>query len=185
MADALEAPHPDSRFDFAISIAVIHHFSSQTRRVASIRSILATLKPPSNDEPEGGRALIYVWSLEQKGSRRGWDVGDPQDVFVPWVMSKRFSGSKGGGTDKQNHPESCKACDDQGDKAHNKAKEGKDGKEEVTYQRYYHLYRKGELETDIVNAGGMTLESGYEKDNWWAICVPRTGERDVIGAMCG
>lgn len=100
-------------------------------------------------------------------------MGDPQDVFVPWVMSKRFSGSKGG-TDKQNHqtPKCCKACDDQGGTAHDETKEGKDGREEVTFQRYYHLYRKGELEADIVSAGGIALESGYEKDNWWAICAP-------------
>lgn len=174
MADALDVPHPNSRFDFAISIAVIHHFSSPERRVASIRSILATLKAASNGELDGGKALIYVWALEQKNSRRGWDEGDPQDVFVPWVMSKRFPGSKSG-ADRQNHqtPESCKTGGDQGAGAHDEAKEGKEEKEEVTYQRYYHLYRKGELEANIISAGGMALESGYEQDNWWAICVPR------------
>lgn len=172
VADALDVPHPDSRFDFAISIAVIHHFSTPARRVASIRNILDTLKPSSNSETDGGKALIYVWALEQKSSRRGWGEGDPQDIFVPWVMSKRFSGSKGG-ADKQNSqvPGSCKATDGQGDMAHDGAKEGKDEKE-VTYQRYYHLYRKGELEADIISAGGTVLESGYEKDNWWGICAP-------------
>ena len=40
---------------------------------------------------------------------------------------------------------------------------------EKTYQRYYHLYRKGELEEDVLHAGGVVLDSGYEKDNWWAI----------------
>jgi tRNA (uracil-5-)-methyltransferase TRM9 len=44
------------------------------------------------------------------------------------------------------------------------------GKPEATYQRYYHLYRKGELEEDVEAAGGTVLESGYEKDNWWVIC---------------
>ncbi|KAK5997004.1 tRNA (carboxymethyluridine(34)-5-O)-methyltransferase [Cladobotryum mycophilum] len=43
------------------------------------------------------------------------------------------------------------------------------GKPEATYQRYYHLYRKGELEEDVIVAGGTVLESGYEKDNWWVI----------------
>lgn len=176
MADALDVPHPNSRFDFAISIAVIHHFSSPARRVASIRSILAALKAPSNDEPDGGKALIYVWALEQKNSRRGWDEGDPQDVFVPWVMSKRLPGSKSG-ANEQNHqaPESREAGGDQGGKAHDEAKEGKDEKEGVTYQRYYHLYRNGELEADIVSAGGVAIESGYEKDNWWAICARGDG----------
>lgn len=43
------------------------------------------------------------------------------------------------------------------------------GGSETTYQRYYHLYRKGELEEDVRQAGGTVLESGYEKDNWWVI----------------
>ncbi|KAM0516772.1 hypothetical protein ACHAPE_005406 [Trichoderma viride] len=44
------------------------------------------------------------------------------------------------------------------------------GKPDATYERYYHLYRKGELEEDVEAAGGVVLESGYEKDNWWVIC---------------
>ena len=38
-----------------------------------------------------------------------------------------------------------------------------------TYLRYYHLYKEGELEEDVRAAGGQVVESGYEKDNWWAI----------------
>jgi tRNA (uracil-5-)-methyltransferase TRM9 len=38
-----------------------------------------------------------------------------------------------------------------------------------TVERYYHLYRRGELEEDIRRAGGTVESSGYEKDNWWAI----------------
>ncbi|KAH8735131.1 S-adenosyl-L-methionine-dependent methyltransferase [Ilyonectria robusta] len=41
---------------------------------------------------------------------------------------------------------------------------------EETFQRYYHLYRKGELEEDAVAAGGVVEDSGYERDNWWVIC---------------
>ncbi|KAK3321102.1 S-adenosyl-L-methionine-dependent methyltransferase [Cercophora scortea] len=39
------------------------------------------------------------------------------------------------------------------------------------FQRYYHLYRKGELEEDVLAAGGLVLESGYEKDNWWTVAT--------------
>lgn len=42
-----------------------------------------------------------------------------------------------------------------------------------TFLRYYHLYKKGELEHDIEEADGVVSESGYEKDNWWAIASPR------------
>lgn len=84
----------------------------------------------------GGRALFFVWALEQKGSRRGWDEGDEQDVMVPWVIT---GGSAG------------------------------DGKESKTFHRYYHLYRRGELEHDVIKAGGDVVDSGYERDNWWVI----------------
>ncbi|KAF2811925.1 S-adenosyl-L-methionine-dependent methyltransferase [Mytilinidion resinicola] len=141
VADNLALPHPLKTFDFAISIAVVHHLSTVERRREAVGEILAMLR-------EGGRALVYVWALEQKGSRRGWDKGGEQDVMVPWVM-------KG---PKQEKPAKRR------------------GKGERTFQRYYHLYRKGELEEDVVAAGGTVVESGYEKDNWWAIATPREAE---------
>lgn len=129
IADTLSLPHPPSAFDFAISIAVIHHLSTPARRIAAISSILSTLKP-------GGKALIYVWALEQKNSRRGWDKGMQQDQMVPWVKKEKKE----------------------------------DGKvEEKVYERYYHLYKEGELQSDAVEAGGRVVEGGYEKDNWWVV----------------
>lgn len=44
------------------------------------------------------------------------------------------------------------------------------GTPDQTFQRYYHLYRQGELEDDVLAVGGTVVESGYEKDNWWVIC---------------
>jgi tRNA (uracil-5-)-methyltransferase TRM9 len=128
VADILDLPHPDGVFDFAICIAVVHHLSSHERRVQAIKAVLSTLQPK-------GSALFYVWALEQKNSRRGWDEHSSQDVMVPWVR---------------------------------KAIKNTDTEQKV-FQRYYHLYHKGELEQSIGEAGGTVVESGYEKDNWWAI----------------
>lgn len=145
MADNLDLPHPAGKFDFAISIAVVHHLSTPERRVLAIKAILETLKPNHRQEDDPAcrldssncaRALIYVWALEQKNSRRGWDETHEQDVMVPWVM--RAPGGAG---------------------------------ESKTFNRYYHLYREGELENDIAQAGGRVITSGYEKDNWWAVAT--------------
>jgi tRNA (uracil-5-)-methyltransferase TRM9 len=157
VADNLSLPHPPGTFDFAISIAVIHHLSTPTRRVEAVKAILDILrKPSSSSAQDGGKALIYVWALEQKDSRRGWDEGHEQDVMVPWVLKqkkeKKARQRKGDG-----------AGDGDADQEEDKASGDK------TFLRYYHLYKKGELEQDIVEAGGVVLESGYEKDNWWAI----------------
>lgn len=139
VADNLALPHSRRRigggFDFAISIAVIHHLSTPERRKEAIKSILECLS-------DKGKVLVYVWALEQKNSRRGWDEGHEQDVMVPWVMK---TGKKDLGNGAKSEPE------------------------EMTYQRYYHLYRSGELEENIEAAGGEVLQAGYEKDNWWAI----------------
>ncbi|CAI7604621.1 hypothetical protein PENPOL_c030G03929 [Penicillium polonicum] len=134
VADILDLPHRDATFDFAISIAVVHHLSTPARRVQAVAEILRTVKHGSETQ-EGGQILIYAWALEQKNSRRGWDKGDEQDRMVPWVRK---------------------------------------GDQPQTFHRYYHLYAEGELERDIGNAGGRVLESGYEKDNWWAIATPKT-----------
>ena len=134
VADILSLPHPLNSFDFAISIAVVHHLSTTERRAEAIQSILAHLKP-------GGKALVYVWALEQESSRRGWSEKDDQDVMVPWVMRAK------------------------------KVKKGEEAEqqEDKTFHRYYHLYKQGELEDNVREAGGVVVESGYEKDNWWAI----------------
>ena len=147
VADNLSLPHPLAIFDFAISIAVIHHLSTPARRVQAIAAILETLRPSveAKDSEKvdrrvrGGKTLIYVWALEQKHSRRGWDEGDEQDIMVPWVMKQKI--------------------------------EGGNIVEEKTFNRYYHLYRHGELEQNVASAGGMVVDSGYEKDNWWAIAI--------------
>ncbi|MCJ1288105.1 tRNA methyltransferase, has a role in tRNA modification [Xylographa opegraphella] len=151
IANSLSLPHRNSTLDFAISIAVIHHLSTNVRRVQAINSVLLTLRCTSlplcrsgNCIIDGGRALIFVWALEQRDSRRGWGVGDDQDIMVPWVRK----GTHSDGTPKAQ-----------------------------TFNRYYHLYRQGELEHDITEAGGFVIQSGYEKDNWWAVAVSPRSER--------
>ncbi|XP_050986435.1 alkylated DNA repair protein alkB homolog 8 isoform X2 [Labeo rohita] len=59
VSDALSVPLRSGGCDACISIAVIHHFSTQERRQAAIRELVRLLKV-------GGRALIYVWAMEQE-----------------------------------------------------------------------------------------------------------------------
>ena len=150
VADILSLPHPGVRFDFAISIAVIHHLSTQARRREAVKCILETLRPGV------GKALFFVWALEQKNSRRGWDVGDSQDQLVPWVL-------------KPSKASNASEAADEAPSVH------------TTYHRYYHLYRKGELEEDVRHVGGVVVESGYDRDNWW--CIASTPQSDSMQAI--
>jgi len=172
VADSLSLPHPLYAFDFAISIAVIHHLSTPARRVAAVQALLETLK-------QDGRALIFVWALEQKDSRRGCDEGHEQDVMVPWVRKTgqaKTTGKKKVKEQKQTNIEKTRPD------GHTDARDGNDrvsskiqaaapapSPAEQTFHRYYHLYKRGELEEDIQAAGGIVVDSEYEKDNWWAI----------------
>ncbi|XP_052668707.1 alkylated DNA repair protein alkB homolog 8 isoform X3 [Harpia harpyja] len=59
VCDALSVPIRSGSCDACISIAVIHHFSTAERRLATICELARLLRP-------GGTALIYVWAMEQE-----------------------------------------------------------------------------------------------------------------------
>uniref|UniRef100_A0A3P8Y5G1 Fe2OG dioxygenase domain-containing protein n=1 Tax=Esox lucius TaxID=8010 RepID=A0A3P8Y5G1_ESOLU len=63
VSDALSVPLRSDICDACISIAVIHHLSTQERRQAAVEELVRLLRP-------GGRALIYVWALEQEYNKQ-------------------------------------------------------------------------------------------------------------------
>ncbi|KAK8854482.1 hypothetical protein IAR55_003220 [Kwoniella newhampshirensis] len=103
-------------FDFAISVAAIHHLSTPLRRRQSVQVLLRPLK--LSHSPPYSRFLIYVWAYEQgdlskrkmgtaakgdqsenesgldgkkgeRGKRAGSGEEKVQDVLVPWVLSAK------------------------------------------------------------------------------------------------
>lgn len=128
---------------------------------------------------QGGRALLYVWALEQRGSRRGWDEGVEQDQLVPWVLMPRNRRSQ----QPNNQEKRKRRPKEQGNEAASGSRKHPPSPSDrtmtlqpettaaTTYQRYYHLYRRGELEEDVVSAGGTVLAGGYERDNWWVVAA--------------
>ncbi|KAI8391170.1 S-adenosyl-L-methionine-dependent methyltransferase [Radiomyces spectabilis] len=133
VADGLDLPYRSHLFDFAISIAVIHHFSTPERRLEALKELVRIVRP-------GGRILVFVWALEQtKFSKRNFEPGE-QDVFVPWMLTKKKTSE-----DNQDEPPRV-------------------------YNRYYHLFRKGELDILFEQIPGITIESsGYDRDNHYVI----------------
>lgn len=157
VADALCSGYRGGVFDYALSIATIHHFSTPERRRHSIEELIRLVKPA----PEGlvgtgrgcGRFMVYVWAFEQRGAgRRLFDAqlaghGDAtkaQDVLVPWVR-----------TPQHTH----------------------DQKQDV-HHRYYHLFREHELDELVNDAAQHYADTGirvvketggWEKGNWWGV----------------
>ncbi|KAF8607990.1 hypothetical protein BDV93DRAFT_487981 [Ceratobasidium sp. AG-I] len=133
-------------FDFAISIATIHHLATPERRAEAVKAILDSLLP------SGGRALLYVWAVEQDGlSKRvvpDTVSGEPssskaQDVLVPWIMQqqqqpKPKSKSRRG----RPKPDSTQTQDPTDSSAPTPTPEQPSA---PVFQRYYHLFVAGEL----------------------------------------
>ncbi|KAK8133951.1 S-adenosyl-L-methionine-dependent methyltransferase [Apiospora sp. TS-2023a] len=175
VADGLALPFPEGRADFAICVAVIHHMSTRERRREAVRALLDCVRRPSSggNGEDGGQILVYVWALEQSNSRRGWDEGTEQDLLVPWVMKQKKEKKEKKPKTKTktkevaagNGEEAVVVADNDADSSSAPAPPPAD----TTYQRYYHLFRKGELEEDVVAVGGKVVRNGYDKDNWWVV----------------
>ena len=70
--DNLLLPFENNCAQAVLSIAVIHHFSTNERRLQALRELFRILKP-------GGTILIYVWSHEQERFKN-----TSQDALVNW-----------------------------------------------------------------------------------------------------
>ena len=75
LANALIVPVRDGCVDFCISIAVIHHLSTDARRFECLREMMRVLRV-------GGRCLVFVWAWEQSNPKRKYQ---DQDAQVSWV----------------------------------------------------------------------------------------------------
>ncbi|CAD5221705.1 unnamed protein product [Bursaphelenchus okinawaensis] len=139
-------------FDGVFCAAVIHHFSTEDRRILALKQIKRVLRI-------GGRALVSGWAMDQgqshyekmrknKKLEENEDV-DPaenptnrlvvhdgtiftqQDMLVPWESNKK-------------------------------------SQEEAQFLRYYHLFVEGEMDELVKKVDGTRLvTSFYEQGNWF------------------
>ncbi|KAF8106809.1 hypothetical protein N665_0131s0012 [Sinapis alba] len=79
VADAVNLPYREEFGDAAISIAVLHHLSTENRRKSAIEELVRVVKP-------GGFVLITVWAAEQedKSLLTKWTPLSPKYV-EEWV----------------------------------------------------------------------------------------------------
>ena len=122
------------RQDYAISIATIHHLSTHARRKLAVTRLLECLSPTH------GRALIFVWAVEQDELSKRTVPQDTEntqaemgeDVFVPWVLPN-VKGSR--------------------------------GESPRVFKRFYHMFVKGELRELVIHAArDLGLQVGARDD---------------------
>ncbi|KIK06562.1 hypothetical protein K443DRAFT_129836 [Laccaria amethystina LaAM-08-1] len=137
-------------FDYAISVATIHHLATQQRRMIAVQvrenEFCATLRLLQAVSPDHGRILIYVWAIEQDELSKRKVLGEQEvlvttgkDVMVPWVLT--IPATPGTGLspgESENRP---------------------------VYNRYYHMFAKGELAGLVVDAAaGLGLQVSVKPD---------------------
>jgi len=182
VADCMSVPLRDSSCDAAICIAVMHHLSTLERRIRCVEELARIVRV-------GGMINIQAWALEQdEGSRRRF-AGT--DVFVPFNAQPKYLDkvtttntdiivdrtdntdrttldSEQNGTTTTNKKKK-KSVAEMYSEAYEKA-DFDERKGLVIFQRYCHLYRKGEMEAIIQSVKNVKLlESGYESGNYFVI----------------
>jgi len=176
-ADAAALPLRSGCADAAICVAVLHHLSSEARRLAALAELARCLRP-------GGRMLVTVWALEQAEPERtlrkweaigdqkphldsedGDDKSDPsantatREYFVPWHLPLH-------------RPEfgavaRAAAADAAAGGATSGAPVVDEAKGSVVFRRYYHLFREGELAELAGRVPGLRLEASFfDASNW-------------------
>ena len=79
-ADALILPYRSGLFDYVLNIAVLHHISSEKRRLQLISESMRILRV-------GGVALFYAWAYEQE---KGAVSGHAFEAQVPSLGDPSF-----------------------------------------------------------------------------------------------
>ena len=157
--DLLSVPFRDGVAGGVICIAALHHLAAPARRLAALQEIARVLRSQ-------GRGLIYVWAKEQKKDND---------------MSSYLKQNKKNFKNKESTNESSKVGDfglpvhvNRTQFQHQdvlvpwKTKNKEEGDKE--YQRFYHVFEEGELETLIEECPDLSVvESYYDQGNWCCI----------------
>lgn len=154
VADSLNLPIKTDSLDHAITIAVIHHFSTPAKRIRAIEEIVRVVKP-------GGKVLIYVWAMEQEEKKFA-----QQDIFVPWNLQKKFDQKN------KNRKKGEKGKVIEGEKEDVIMNQEKDTK---IYKRYYHVFYKGELEELCKQVQNCVTIKGYFDHANWVVVLQKNG----------
>ncbi|KAF9647347.1 hypothetical protein BDM02DRAFT_3156207 [Thelephora ganbajun] len=157
-ADVLNECWRAGVFDYAISIATMHHLTTNERRKTAVQRLIQAVSPVH------GRALIYVWAIEQdEFSKRAIPDRGPargiagRDVFIPWVLAIQKRKGRGH-TTKKDHDTVEATMETESTEEPSKV-----------FNRYYHMFSNGELHELTTTAAqelGLAIgnESGASAD---------------------
>ncbi|XP_047664878.1 alkylated DNA repair protein alkB homolog 8 isoform X2 [Tachysurus fulvidraco] len=204
VCDALSVPLRSSAFDAVMSIAVIHHFSTQERRLAAITELVRLLKV-------GGRALIYVWAMEQeyKNQKSKYlKTNRNQENMEPGTSKQTNEGRN----DQDENKSECSARQVHAGKVSSNPADTEEDCGKVTpprlsvhtnrtpfasqdllvpwhlkgevkaspgpvFHRFYHVFQYGELEGLCASISGVEVQQSYYDQGNWCVILQKTHQQ--------
>ncbi|KAJ1406799.1 S-adenosyl-L-methionine-dependent methyltransferase [Sesbania bispinosa] len=168
VADAVNLPYRTGFGDAAISIAVLHHLSTEDRRRKAIEELVRVVK-------KGGLVLITVWAVEQEDRSliNKWTPLTEKYVEEwpgPGIPCARVPSSASLESIPESEDSSSEISGASADALATGLATKDDKKGTVVYNRYYHVFSEGELESlanGINNA--RVVDQFFDKSNWCII----------------
>ena len=188
----------EAEFDCVICVALMHHLSSEERRLQALSEMVRVLRV-------GGELLVTAWAQEQEGdSRRRFPA---QDVLVPWTLPQQWQEgreSKEGGEQQRQSSrsgsaeEKAKAEAVSGEetavrvprekKRYRTAEERREAarreeerrrESDQIVHRYCHVYVEGELEALLARVPNCRLLDRYYDKGNWVMGVQKTSDEQT------
>lgn len=166
--DVLGRSWRDGAFDYAISIATVHHLSTAERRKTAVQKIMQSISPSH------GRALIYVWAIEQDDLSKRTIPSEPtkdtdgsgRDVFVPWVLTSHVPKQKPKAKTRSRGKKQESRIDTPESEPLTSEMAEAEGDQPKVYNRFYHMFAKGELSALVREAArDLGLELGQRPES--------------------
>jgi len=141
-ADVCDLPYRGGAFDALLCVAVLHHLSTPARR---LRAMLECARVCA----VGAKLLFLAWALEQDDGVSG-HVFASQDVFVPFHQRTYVPGFDATAL----VPRNADAALGHGVLA--------DEKRAVVFQRYCHVFARGELDALVEAVPGLRVLGSFK-----------------------
>ncbi|XP_066910679.1 alkylated DNA repair protein alkB homolog 8-like isoform X2 [Clytia hemisphaerica] len=183
VSDCLTLPYRSSCFDGCICIAVIHHLSTEQRRLEAIQELVRITRV-------GGLILVYVWALEQDTEEENEGVLLGTDGTKILNPSYSIDNEKLEALDLETNKYSDSK--ESNDKQYIQVAEGRNtfqqqdllvpwhlkninpSQEEHVFHRFYHVFKRGELETLCRQLPNVEVRDLYLDCGNWCIVLQKT-----------
>jgi len=161
--DCLYLPYKDNSVDAVISIAVIHHLSTQERRRRAISEMIRVLRPK-------GTCLIYVWAMEQRKEslylKYGKKSKETEKIDRSGMYHERIS----------EYHLTLPIHENRTNFAHSDMLVPWKKKTGECFLRYYHVFREGELAKLCTEISAASIKKVYYDQGNWCVILEKCTE---------